>query len=697
MEQEIDPYVAARPSADGRELLVTLGSGRVVRMRCSVPVPGVLRIRTADGAADDGTPVLVPLDDRPATLTRTADGVEITGPEVRAIWDTGGEEGGPDIVQGLRFGAFRRFATPDADTVPYRAGYRPAANGRPAGWLETVHLAPGAAVYGGGESYQGIDLRGRLRRMRNTEQNRDGGRDSAYLNIPLLWSDAGWGLFAHTGAQVDADVGATHSEAGCIRIDGEDLDLFLINGDAPTILARYLALTGRPRTLPDWAFGVWMSRSSYFTADEVVETVDELLRAGCPVDVIHVDEWLDESVLADAAWYTEADRARFPEGWAHRLAERGVRLSLWINPYIKRDSPLGDELAARGYLVQDGEGRPAAIADDPRTCALDFTRPEAREWWCERLATTLRTEHNAAVLSDFGEEIPDDAVFADGHRGTDWHNTYGLIYQDTVHEAGRRARAGDFVAISRSGTAGSQRDPAHWAGDLPSTWTGLVSTLRAVLSMSLSGCSVVTHDAGGFWTPASLRRAKELRATMTPDAVRSDVDPELYGRWAQWAAFSPLMRFHGLGRREPTAYPEPARGAAIAACRLRRRLRRYVASSSERGAADNLPLMRPMPLAYPGVPEARGADAQYLLGPDVLVAPVLEPGGRRLLWVPEGDWIPLVGCPPLSGPGWHEVRCAADEFPAFVRAERGVRAVLDDEDAVEETVGDAAERPDSRR
>ncbi|KAB8161330.1 hypothetical protein FH609_027760 [Streptomyces sp. 3MP-14] len=669
-----DPYVAAEVSADGRELLVTLGSGRVVRLVATVPVPGVLRLRSVGpGLDEDGSPMLLPLEDRPATLTRTPEGVDITGPEVAAHWD-GGAPG--EVVQGLRFGAFARFARPRAETVPCLAGYRPATAERPAGWVETVHLAPGAAVYGGGESYQGIDLRGRYRRMRNTEQNRDGGRDSAYLNVPLLWSDAGWGLFAHTGAQVDADLGATHSEAACLRIDGEDLDLFLLSGDAPTILRRYLALTGRPRTLPEWAFGVWMSRSSYFTADEVVETVDELRRADCPVDVVHVDEWLDQSVLDNPSWSTEADRARFPEGWANRLAERGVRLSLWINPYVKRDGPLGDELAARGYLVRDGTGNPASVADDPGICAVDFTHPEAREWWCERLATTLRTEHNAAVLSDFGEEIPDDAVFADGHRGADWHNTYGLIYQDTVHEAGRRARAGDFVAISRSGTAGSQRDPAHWAGDLPSSWTGLVSTLRAVLSMSLSGCSVVTHDAGGYWTPASYRRARELRATMTPNAAHADVDPELYGRWAQWAAFSPLTRFHGFGRREPTAYEGPFGEAAVAACRLRSRLRRYVAASSERGAAEGLPLMRPMPLAYPGDRNARDAWAQYLFGPDVLVAPVLEPGGHRRLWVPEGEWTPLVGCPPLTGPGWHEVRCAADQFPAFVRADLGVDTVL---------------------
>lgn len=681
MEPGTDPYVAAEPAPEGDGVLrVTLGSGRTLDFVCGVPVEGVLRLRLA-GPFGDGPravdSVLLDLPDRPATLTRVPGGTTITGPGVEAFWESGDPTAvgnGEGAPQALRFGTFARFSEPEGATLPFQAGYRPASGGRPAAWVETIHLAPDAAVYGGGESYQGIDLRGRHRRLRNIEENRAAGRDSAYLNVPLLWSDAGWGIFAHTGEPVDADIGATHSEAARFQIGGDDLDLFLLTGDAPTILDRYHALTGQPRALPKWAFGVWMSRSSYFTADEMVRTVDELAAADCPVDVIHVDEWLDEKVLEDASWTAGPDRRRFPAGWSRPLADRGVRTSLWINPYVKRGTPLADWLGDRGYLVRRADGSPAATADNPDTLPVDFTNPEARAWWRERLADTFREEGNSALLSDFGEEIADDAIFADGTTGPERRNSYGLLYQDVVREAGTEALGDDFVPISRSGTAGSQRDPAHWAGDMPSTWSGLVCTLRAVLSMSLSGFSMVTHDAGGYWTPASYRRAGELRETMEPDAVFADVEPELYGRWAQWAAFSPIMRFHGTGRREPTAYPEPYRSAAIAACRLRHRLGRYIGDLAE--TTDGLPLMRPMPLAFPGDRQARDAELQYLFGPDVLVAPLLEPGGRRAFYVPPGEWVGLVGCPRLTGPGWQEVTCAPDEFPAFVRAEYGVQAVL---------------------
>lgn len=671
-----DPYVAAEPE-DGTEVLrVTCASGRTVRFACTVPVDGVLRLCVAE---PHGAPALRPLPHRPAELRRVPGGTEIRGPGVRAVWQAGSVSGSEPVSgppQGLRFGTFERFTEPEGEAVPFHAGYRPASPGGPPGWVETVHLPPGSAVFGGGESYQGIDLRGRHRRLRNIEENRAAGRDSAYLNVPLLWSDAGWGLFVRTGGPVDADLGATHSEAARIEVTGEHLDLFLLTGDAQTIISRYLALTGFPRPLPEWAYGVWMSRSSYFTADEVVRTVDELRAADCPVDVVHVDEWMEESVLHDASWTAGPDRARFPAGWTRQLADRGVRTSLWINPYVTRGTPLADELTARGFLLRDRDGQPSGTADNPDSLPVDFTCPQARAWWCERLAETVREEGNSAVLADFGEEIPDDAVFHDGTRGWQRRNSYGLLYQEAVREAGQRARPDDFSAIARSGTAGSQGTPAHWAGDMPSTWSGLVATLRAVLSMSLSGFSAVTYDAGGYFTPASFRQAPELRAHMTPDAAFADVEPELYGRWAQWAAFSPLMRFHGMGRREPTAYPEPARSAAIAACRLRRRLLRYVLDSVRAVVTEGLPLMRPMPLAYPGDRAARDAGLQYLFGADVLVAPLLQPGGRRKLYVPVGEWTPLLGCPPLTGPGWREVECGPEAFPAFVRAEVGVDGVL---------------------
>ncbi|MFI7615831.1 glycoside hydrolase family 31 protein [Nonomuraea terrae] len=655
----IDCYTSV--SLEGGTLWAGLESGARVPVECTVPAHGVLRLRIGPAREDRG-PMLNDIARRPATLAATADGVVITGPGVEAVW---GDDG-----QHFQMAGFRRFADPRASKAPVAAGRKLDERGRPVGWVETAFLAPDAAIYGGGESYQGPNLRGRRRLLRNTEENRAAGRPDAYLNVPLLWSDAGWGVFVHTAAVVDCDLGAAHSECARFAFDGAELDVFLITGDAPTILRRYLNLTGMPRSLPDWAFGVWMSRSSYFSEGEVTEVVEDLRAAGCPVDVVHVDEWLSEPVLHTATWSTGVDRDRFPAGWVRRLGERGIRVSLWLNPYVKKGSALARRLESDGLLLRASDGSVAATADNPETLPIDFTDPRAAAWWRERLMDVLREEGNAAVLADFGEEIPDDAGLSDGQRGATFENAYGLVYQEAVWRAGHQVRGDDFVSLCRSGTAGSQRIPGHWAGDLPSTWSGMVSSLRACLSMSLSGFAVVTHDAGGYWTPDSYRHAVELRNTMTPDAVRADVEPELYARWAQWAAFSPIMRFHGVGRREPTAYPEPARTAAIEACRLRKRLQPYVIAAADDATRTGTPLMRPMVLAYPGDRAARDADLQYLFGPDILVAPILEPGGRRKLWAPPGRWRPLCGTQPLNGPRWVDVDCGLDEFPAYARADR---------------------------
>jgi alpha-D-xyloside xylohydrolase len=127
------------------------------------------------------------------------------------------------------------------------------------------------------------------------------------------------------------------------------------------------------------------------------------------------------------------------------------------------------------------------------------------------------------------------------------------------------------------------------------------------------------------------------------------------------------MRFHGFGRREPWAYPGEHGAAAVEACRLRARLRPYLERVAAEAADAGTPMMRPMPLAFPGDRAARDASLQYLLGADVLVAPVLEPGGTVRVWAPPGEWTGLAGAPPLAGPGWHAVTVALATPPAWVR------------------------------
>jgi alpha-D-xyloside xylohydrolase len=534
-----------------------------------------------------------------------------------------------------------------------------------AGWVVRGPSLDGHALFGSGESFQGLNLAGRRRVLVNRETNGAAGADLAYLNVPFIWSDAGWGLFVDTGAPVLLDARGPVE----LVVLGAHPTVTHFAGTPRRILEQYTALTGRaPARWPDWAFGVWMSRATYLTAAEVTDVVRDLQAADCPVDVVHVDAWMSGNVFRHFTTTWEADRARFPRGWTDELRADGVRVSLWLNPYVLRGTPLAKRLHSRGLLLRAPDGSPARTSDAADRHLVDFTSPEAVQWWGERIADLMRGEKPDALKLDFAEEVPLGAVASDGRSGLELRNSYGTMYQRATTDALRECGAAAAVPLfCRCGSSGAQATPAHWVGDTPSTWDGMAAALAGCLSLAASGFALVTHDAGGFHSPGN----SDVPVILLDGGrahYAADVEPELYGRWAQFAAFSPVTRFHGLGLREPTAYPQPWRRAAVEAMRARRGILPVLRSALYEASLTGMPVMRPMALVANG-PDALSADTQYMLGDDVLVAPVLKPGGHTRMWFPQGRWTPLVGRPRLSGDaGWVDVECDPLSFPAFRRS-----------------------------
>ncbi|MCT9082392.1 glycoside hydrolase family 31 protein, partial [Streptomyces fulvoviolaceus] len=209
------------------------------------------------------------------------------------------------------------------------------------------------------------------------------------------------------------------------------------------------------------------------------------------------------------------------------------------------------------------------------------------------------------------------------------------------------AGAGHGLTWGRSTWTGGQRHGAKWTGDPNASWQDLASTLRSGLSLSFSGHPFWSHDIGGFHG--------------TPDA-------ELFVRWAQFGLLSPLSRFHGMTSRLPWDFGEEAYAAVLHAARLRMSLLPYVYSAAADAVRTGEALARPMPLDHLDRPDAHAADLQYLLGPDLLVAPLYVPGSRRQVWFPPGEWVPYRGGAPIAGPAWHRVDVPLGIAPLWLRA-----------------------------
>ncbi len=402
----IDPLMSVTGRGTGTEPRVVLhyASGASVAAVIRCPLPGVVRLTIGDADL-----VLHSEDHEVAVEQAGPDSVRIAGPGVIAALGPGGL-----VTDTLPRPGGSLFAVADPDALPIvdmAAGTgRLLHRDRPVGWAESIALATGSAVFGGGENFQSLDLRGRRRTLLNRETHTATGRDLAYLNVPLLWSTSGWAVLVNTGGMVGVDAGASQQELLSIGVAGASLDLLAFAGPPSRVLATYWELTGAPGPLPDWSFGVWLSRATFISESEIGAVLDDLEAADALPDVVHVDGWLAGNVFRTFTCEWQADRQRFPDGWTERLRRRGVRSSVWLNPFVLADSDVGEALREQGLLLRRPDGEPACTADRGNRWIVDFTNPAARTWWRNALASLLTEVAPDALKLDFAEEMPLDAV-----------------------------------------------------------------------------------------------------------------------------------------------------------------------------------------------------------------------------------------------------------------------------------------------
>jgi alpha-glucosidase len=440
-------------------------------------------------------------------------------------------------------------------------------------------------------------------------------------------------------------------------------------------LSDYTDLTGRGPLPPLWALGNQQSRWSYYPESRVREVARGFRESRTPADVIYLDiDYMDGFRVF--TWNKE----RFPDPskMISDLRAEGFRVVLIIDPGVKVDPNYYayQQGQAGGHFVKNADGSELHATVWPGVCAFpDFTDPKAREWFGSLYKKNL-DEGIAGFWNDMNEpgvflseETPKPDIYhhpmktfpldarhaADGAAGTHarYHNVYGMQMARTTFEGLRKLRpdARPFV-LTRAGYAGVQRYSAVWTGDNVATWDHLRLSLTMLLNMGVSGVALIGSDVGGF---------------------SGNPSPELYTRWLQAAALTPFLRSHseaGSNPHEPYSFPKAYADINRASIELRYRLLPYIYTLFGEHTRTGAPVMRPLWFEYPDDARTYLIEDEYLVGRDLLVAPVVTEGViKRHVYFPAGDrWVDWWTGRTYEGGKDADVDAPLDRLPLFARA-----------------------------
>lgn len=502
-------------------------------------------------------------------------------------------------------------------------------------------LTHGEQLYGAGEDFGPLLKNGRLFDFVNADALGVNGEER-YQSTPTFSSSKGWSLTVLSLEPCRVDAGRTRSDVFVVSSSMPHITLLLQFLPCPRARASQLRaiLAGQdasehatPGTFaspgaPSWSLGLWLSRCFYKDQEEVDRVLAASKEHGFPPGVVNLDArcWMRATTRTDFVW----DTSRFApyDSYLPSIRERGFEICLWENPYVScATETLHTEGVREGFFAKTAQGSPYPLQwvpeglpgfpKPPDAGLVDFTNPKAREWWKDKHRPFLRAGVKC-FKTDFGEEIPSDAHFFDGRNGWELRNAYADLYNACVMEVLREEHGDQGIVWARSGALHAFQAPVKWGGDSQTHWRALRGSLRAALSQAAGGALFWSYDIGGFYgehpTPLFFLRAFQMGMYFTH------------------------ARTHGITDREPWRFGANVERLCRTALAARLALLPYLEHVMTRCAERSESGVQPLWMHHPSDPTARYVDDVFYLGDDLIVAPFLDEGATRDVYLPAGRW-----------------------------------------------------------
>jgi alpha-D-xyloside xylohydrolase len=495
-------------------------------------------------------------------------------------------------------------------------------------------------------------------------------QENSEVCIPFLLSNRNYGFLWNNPGVGRVELGQYRTR--WVAESTQQMDYWVTCGSTPAqIMEQYSAITGRVPLLPEWAAGFWQCKLRYQTQDELLEVAREYKKRGLPLSVIVVDyfHW-----TAQGDWQFDPACWPDPQAMVNELNEMGVKLMVSIWPTVSPHSTNYEHMEKNGWLIRTERGIASHrwFVDSNEKGRIypafyDATHPEARTFiWQKIRQGYYRFGIKVWWLDACEPEIspldPDNLRYHLGN-GLQVTNIYPMLNQQAIFEGMQSEGEQDVVTLCRSAWAGSQRyGAAVWSGDIPSTFESLQQQIRAGLNIGLSGIPWWTTDIGGFHS-----------GNPTTPYFR-----ELIVRWFQYGVFCPLFRLHGVrmpndeksgAPNEIWSFGDEAYPIIRELLLLRERLKPYIMTQMQTAHMNGTPPMRPLFFDFPNDSASFAVDDQFMFGPDLLVAPILNQGDRsRKVYLPAGsEWCNAWTEKSFHGGIWVEVDAPLEIIPLFLR------------------------------